>query len=156
MYNLPNMTNINVGSALASSVAVEKYHCTKRILIVDDEPFNLNGLKIIFKMTLKRMDIDPRIMDDIIDSACNGKEALNRVQRLNQEDKGQYALIFMDCSMPIMDGYEATCRIRQFYQSNEMDQPYIVACTGHTEEEFIRKAWHKKMDEVIPKPAGIE
>ena len=32
----------------------------------------------------------------------------------------------------------------------------IVACTGHTEEEYIQKAWTYKFDEVIQKPTNIE
>ena len=28
----------------------------------------------------------------------------------------------------------------------------IVACTGHTEDEYIKKAFMHQMDEVIPKP----
>ena len=31
----------------------------------------------------------------------------------------------------------------------------IVACTGHTEEEFIKKAWDSQMDEVLQKPVNI-
>lgn len=31
----------------------------------------------------------------------------------------------------------------------------IVACTGHTEEEYIKKAWTYQMDEVLPKPANL-
>ena len=31
-------------------------------------------------------------------------------------------------------------------------QPLIVICTGHIEEEFIKKAWSVKADEVISKP----
>lgn len=31
----------------------------------------------------------------------------------------------------------------------------IVACTGHTETEYIKKAWRHQMDEVVPKPANI-
>ena len=31
----------------------------------------------------------------------------------------------------------------------------IVACTGHTEDEFIQKAWRYQMDEVVPKPVNI-
>ena len=47
----------------------------------------------------------------------------------------------MDCSMPIMDGYEASEKIRNFVRINDMLQPMIVAITGHTEEEYIKKAW---------------
>lgn len=32
----------------------------------------------------------------------------------------------------------------------------IVACTGHTESEFIRKAWKHNMDEVVEKPANAK
>jgi hypothetical protein len=31
----------------------------------------------------------------------------------------------------------------------------IVALTGHTEEEYIKKAWIHQMDEVIPKPTNV-
>ncbi len=37
-----------------------------------------------------------------------------------------------------------------------MTQPYIVACTGHTEQGFIKKGWDNQMDEVLPKPARVE
>ena len=43
----------------------------------------------------------------------------------------------MDCSMPIMDGYTATDKIRALYKNSKVEQPMIVACTGHTEEEYI-------------------
>ena len=61
----------------------------------------------------------------------------------------------MDCSMPIMDGYETTENIRRFCKKQNIQQPMIVACTGHTEEEYIQKAWRYEMDEVVPKPSNI-
>ena len=32
----------------------------------------------------------------------------------------------------------------------------IVACTGHVEEEFIKKAWLSDIDEVLPKPVNMD
>ena len=61
----------------------------------------------------------------------------------------------MDCSMPIMDGYTAVDKIRKFMKNANLEQPMIVACTGHTEEEYIKKAWLYQMDEVIPKPTNV-
>ena len=55
-----------------------------------------------------------------------------------------------------MDGYEASDRIRKFQTENFLQQPMIVACTGHSENEYIKKAWRHQMDEVIAKPADIE
>lgn len=44
---------------------------------------------------------------DLVDQASNGQDALVKVQ--NAAKKGcVYGLIFMDCNMPIMDGYDST------------------------------------------------
>ena len=32
----------------------------------------------------------------------------------------------------------------------------IIACTGHTEPEYIKKAWKHEMDEVVAKPVSTE
>ena len=61
----------------------------------------------------------------------------------------------MDLSMPIMDGFEASDRIRSFLKSKKMPQPMIVACTGHNQEEFIKKAWRYQIDEVLEKPCDF-
>jgi CheY-like chemotaxis protein len=123
----------------------------KRILIVDDEPYNLLGLKIVINAA------DPLgIVSSIIDEVTNGLEAYKAIKKAQMEGKFEYGLIFMDCSMPIMDGYEATDKIRKFLRTNVSQQPMIVACTGHSENEFIKKAWRYQMDEVVPKPANIE
>lgn len=54
--------------------------------------------------------------------------------------------------MPVMDGFEAADKIRNFYRDHKVPQPMIVACTGHVEEEYIKRAWACEIDEVIPKP----
>ena len=62
----------------------------------------------------------------------------------------------MDCSMPIMNGYDASDAIRQYVKDRNFMQPMIVACTGHTEDEYIKKAWEHLMDEIVPKPTNVE
>ena len=52
-----------------------------------------------------------------------------------------YGIIFMDCSMPIMDGYDSSVLIRKYYNQNNIDQPKIIALTGHTEDLYIKKAF---------------
>ena len=83
---------------------------TQRILIVDDEPYNLLALTTILaqaeKFLLPKL-YGPEIIDasdfkitDIVDHASNGRDALNVVQ--NSSRFGcTYGLIFMDCNMPI-------------------------------------------------------
>ena len=85
----------------------------RRILIVDDEHYNLLGLQVILDAASSRKGIL-----DLIDTANNGMEALNMVQSTISDGKSPYGLIFMDCSMPIMDGYDATTAIRQLMSSS--------------------------------------
>ena len=51
---------------------------------------------------------------DLVDQASTGQEAVEAVKRAYQDRNFQYGIIFMDCSMPIMNGYEATEKIRQY------------------------------------------
>ena len=93
----------------------DPFVCRNRILIVDDEPFNLQSLKVIIQQSMKKMGRQKEFLDKLIDVASNGKEAVEKVKQLleSTNKKSQYALIFMDCQMPIMDGYEATIEIRK-------------------------------------------
>ena len=80
---------------------------SRRILIVDDESYNLIGLKIIIDACDQS-----KILNLIVDQATNGMEAYKAVKLATEKKQYEYGLIFMDCSMPILDGYEASDRIR--------------------------------------------
>ena len=67
------------------------------------------GLKIILKAADNR-----NVIKGLIDEAINGIDAYKKVKEAQSNGQFQYGLIFMDCSMPILDGYEATDRIRKF------------------------------------------
>ena len=108
----------------------------RKILLVDDEPYNLMGLKVIIDSIDKRNHLSM-----IVDQATNGMEAYKAIKKAHEDKSYEYGLIFMDCSMPILDGYEATDKIREYLRKNYELQPMIVACTGHTENEYIKKAW---------------
>ena len=81
---------------------------------MDDEFYNLLGLKVILYAAAPKKGIL-----EIVDTANNGLEALKAVQGTLTEGKNnQYGLIIMDCSMPIMDGYDAATQIRKFLSLN--------------------------------------
>ena len=92
----------------------------------------------------------------IVDTRCNGQQAVEAVKNAFLSGKTEYSLILMDYSMPIMDGYTASVKIKQFLKERSQQLPKIVACTGHLEQEFIEKSWISNMDEVIGKPMNIE
>jgi len=58
----------------------------------------------------------------IIDQAYNGQEALTLVKNsyFQTQENYNYGLIFMDLSMPIMDGYQASDKIRNFLKNKKM------------------------------------
>jgi CheY-like chemotaxis protein len=53
--------------------------------------------------------------------------------RKNQMKMCDYDMIFMDCNMPVKDGYESSRSIREFLYKYRIKQPVISAVTGHTE-----------------------
>jgi len=107
------LDNIALHKGIISRKSIDlipDHNIMKKILLVDDEPYNLMGLKII----IEAADPENHILS-IIDQARNGLEALDKVMDAEHDGTFQYGLIFMDCSMPIMDGYEASDRIRKFH-----------------------------------------
>ena len=106
-------------------------------------------------MAAKNLDVKPDALEAILDTATDGEEAFNMFKEM-VEKGGTYGVIFMDCSMEPMNGYESTSLIKNFCKENKIKPPYVVACTGHTEEEFIKLAQTSGMDEVVAKPCKIE
>ena len=114
-----------------------------QILIVDDAQSNIFVLKGLLK-----------ILNLKADEAMNGLQALEKVKAATLYRKccGNYTLIFMDCNMPIMDGYEATSKIRQFLRENNNSFCYIVAVTAYNSHENETKCHDCGMDYVKTKP----
>jgi len=100
-------------------------------MIVDDQPYNIMALKTILKYSVGIKDIERLSVQ-----AFDGQQAFDMVvENVKKNDMKicDYDLIFMDCNMPIKDGYEATSSIREFLFENNIKQPIISAVTGHTE-----------------------
>lgn len=109
------------------------------ILIVDDVALNR---KLTSRYLLKE-----KINYDF---AENGLEALN----LRKTKK--FSLIFMDCSMPVMDGYEATRKIREYEKSGNIKRIPIVALSANALKSEQEKAFESGMDDYLVKPVKKE
>lgn len=130
---LPNLeVSVNSFKGVANNEKLEKVKFEKaKILIVDDIDYNRE---------LLRTFLEEYGMDVI--EACNGKEALESVERHKP------ALIIMDMKMPVMDGYEASMRMRS---NPEISFIPIIAATASAlkaDEEAIKK----NCDHYLKKP----
>jgi len=104
-----------------------------RVLLVEDNPINQK----IALLMLEKIGCN-------VDVAANGIEALKALQLFT------YDLIFMDCQMPEMDGYEATRRIRNL--SKPVCDIPIVALTANAFKEDQSKCLEAGMNDFVTKP----
>ncbi|WP_038890017.1 ATP-binding protein [Vibrio campbellii] len=102
----------------------------RSVLVVDDIRMN----QVIVTQMLKKLDIKPDLKN-------NGLEAVDAVKA------NEYELIFMDCRMPEMDGYEATVHLRE----NGFTKPIIALTAGTTVEER-QKCIESGMNDILTKP----
>ena len=79
---------------------------------MDDEKFNQDALILLLELTLKQMGKSNGLVKQIVDTAGNGQEAVDMFTSIGYSEH-RYNLIFMDCSMPVMDGYDSAREIRK-------------------------------------------
>ncbi|MDO4203458.1 MAG: response regulator [Selenomonadaceae bacterium] len=87
-----------------------------------------------------------------VDSADNGQVC---VDKFTGSQPGWYDVIFMDVEMPVMDGYEATRRIRELNTEYAKQIP-IFAMTANVMSEDVIKAKNAGMNEHVPKPFDMK
>ena len=80
-----------------------------------------------------------------VDAALNGEEGVEKFKA------GNYVAIFMDCQMPVMDGYEATRAIRELEKADGSHIP-IIAVTANAMKGDREKCLECGMDDYIAKP----
>ena len=142
-----DIESINESSLSLGSIELPKL--TKRILIVDDQLFNINALIIMLRCFTT---IKP---EEVCDTAMDGLECLEKVKENIDKNQGTYCdyqIIFMDCNMPFMDGYQATGKVREMLYEKNLRQPIISAVTGHSDQSFVDKAIESGMNQVLEKP----
>jgi len=113
----------------------------KTVLIVDDMPTNQLVLRHLVK---KFCDLDTQ-------TANNGKRAVE----LFENAPDDYAMIFMDIQMPIMDGIEATTKIRESEaRSNTATTVPIVALTAYGQQFPKEECLEAGVDLFLEKPVS--
>ncbi len=130
IINLPKENNVEL--ITKHSLNENKFR-NLRILLVED---NLINQKVAISMLTK--------MGCSVDVVSNGKEAVTAIELVT------YDIIFMDCQMPIMDGYEATRIIRKI--PSDVSKIPIVAMTAGAMQSDKDKCFEAGMDDYLTKP----
>jgi two-component system, sensor histidine kinase and response regulator len=111
-----------------------------KILLCEDNEVNMKVAATI----LKRFGFQ-------LDFAENGQEALNKFLY------AKYDVILMDCMMPVMDGFQATRKIREVEKEFNVTDPILIcALTANAGEDDRKKCLESGMNDFISKPIKRE
>lgn len=109
-----------------------------RVLLVDDEPFIIQGLKILIDWEQEGFEI--------AGTAANGQEAYEFLQ------KEKVDLIIADIKMPVMTGLE----LQEVIRKENLSNAYFVILSGYADFEYARRAFQNECTDYILKPVDKE
>jgi CheY-like chemotaxis protein len=104
-----------------------------KVLLVEDNAVN----QLVTRKLCERLGLEVELVED-------GSLAVARVER------GGFSLVLMDCQMPVMDGYEATRRIRAL--PGEAARVPIIALTASALPVDLERCKAAGMNDVLLKP----
>lgn len=133
----PTQTATGKAEPIATIPAEPKQTGARKMKILAAEDNKTNQL--VFSKLIKDLNID-------LQFANNGKEAVDLYAELQPD------LVFMDISMPIVDGKEATKRIRALEQREHAKRTRIVALTAHALTGDDQEIISHGLDEHLTKP----
>jgi len=127
-----NETETNVATSVTAPIMFE-------LLLAEDNKVNQMVATTMLKKLGYRVDV-----------VNNGREALDAFKEKH------YDLIFMDCQMPVLDGYAATREIRGLPSQQLGSTTPIVALTAHAILNSDQKCFDAGMDDFLAKPVHIK
>lgn len=113
----------------------EKKQFRAKVLLVEDNAVN----QLVATKSLELFGISPEIAE-------NGQIAIDKFT------SGTYDLIFMDCQMPVKDGYTASSEIREKEKNEGRKRTPIVALTAHALDKDKARCLEHGMDGYLIKP----
>ena len=113
----------------------------RRVLLAEDMPVNAEIMMMV--LSIREMEVD---------LAENGQIA---VEKFAAAEPGYYAAILMDMRMPVMDGLEATRRIRAMERPDAKEIP-IIALTANAFDEDVQRSMQAGLNAHLSKPVEPE
>jgi signal transduction histidine kinase/ActR/RegA family two-component response regulator len=147
--NNPVGTSVNCSIPIQQMVYTEEARITeplmsdsfehKKILIVEDNKVN----RMVAEKILCNMKFDPVCVE-------SGEECIKAVK------EETFDLIFMDCHMPDMDGFETTAALRKYEAEQQRNPVPIIALTANTSAEIRQECLTSGMSDYVAKPIKID
>ena len=109
-----------------------------RVLLVDDEPFIVQGLKVMLE--------GQSVNCEVVGEASNGKEALEFLKQREVD------LVFADIKMPVMTGLELLETIR----TEKISDAYFVILSGYSDFQYAQQALRYDCMDYVLKPVKHE
>jgi CheY-like chemotaxis protein len=107
------------------------------VLVAEDNVTNQKVVQLLLTRAGCRVDI-----------AANGQEAVSALGLID------YDLVFMDCQMPVMDGFEATRLIREMERKRARKRTPVIALTANAMDGERERCLAAAMDDYLAKPVG--
>lgn len=134
--------------------AGEEIEADDEVLNIEEEAFDISALNLGKKVLLAEDVLTNQfVLTDMLETAgCIVDVAENGLIAVEKVQQGDYDLVFMDCQMPEMDGFEATRAIRELgYEDLK-----IVALTANALKGDKDKCLAAGMDDFVSKPVEKE
>ncbi len=112
-----------------------------QVLLVEDNPVNQQFASLLLQ-----------------NIGCDVSVAYDGFTALEQAKKSRFDIIFMDCQMPVMDGFEATEKIRKMEANPSLNMKHtpIIALTAHATAGYRDLCIAKGMDDYLSKPFNTQ
>ena len=132
-----------VGGEVIGELNTTHWPANTRVLVVEDNAVNQE----VILGVLEEIGLSAEVAD-------NGKDALDYL--LSSNNEYPYTLVFMDCQMPVLDGYKATEAVRRGDAGDRYRNIPIIAMTANAMKGDREKCIAAGMSDYLAKPVDFE